>query len=1051
MKIIPSRWSWIAVVVLAGPAVVVSASREEKMKQRIRRLQKAAKSTDYAVGLIDAGKLQHGLDNSGNLASIWGWNSELYLALPGAWYKGYGYIPDLSMMIGVPEGPWTPRYLDTASNDTLSFGPSVTEENVGGDWGPAAGHLGKYHSGNITIDEISARGSPPPFPVMATSTDPETWPESGWPGEWAVDAGPDGIARTQDDSVLTGQFTGDKELFFAMNDFDLNDRGLKYAEADDQTTQGHSLGIEMLIQAIGYGRSFAEDFIFFPMKIVYTGEDTLRGVYLGFYIDVDAPEYSEGGTINHREDWMAFLREEYDADLDTTYRYNMGYIYDQESAPYSGSGPIAYTSIKLLETPLATEEIDLDGDGEIDIEEGEQLGITDWHWFRWENRPGVIKSDWQEWEQYKLLSGGSRASLWDHKKNGWGDFKVSQGDLFMKDTLSDGRIFELTSQHIAEDAWFHPDEDGKLNPHFDDYTIMQRENWNDLDCVFIMSSGPFTLSPGDSTTFSFGLIMGDDLEDLKLNARAAQIMYNLNYLGANPPRAPEVTAVPGDEKVTLYWDDASETSEDILTRYPDFEGYKIYRTTVHPANNQWGTIITDGQGNEVGFEPLAQFDVVDGISGLDPVYPYLNRGNESGLVHSWTDTDVHNGVTYWYSVTAYDRGISAENDSSFNPDDWADLNYLENAKGNNPDAVPNLVEVVPGRKPLGYEPPELSRLHPDPDSLGKGSIDVLLLNPDEAEETHTYTLAFDDTTLTDTLLYSVWDEDGNVLVNKSGRTGGDDGGKVFNGVRLIIDEYETVEYLESTWMRVVGDTSNMTFGPLAAADSKQPWDYVIEFKGNPGDTALSFALYNATRDPDTAVLDTTLDISGDEGEKTFVFEEDVEGVTIPTWSYTISWETQSIPIDTAIIGTDTTVHYQEIPPWPPSAGDKLWIRTKKLFTSEDSYTFTVEGSATKETVGEDELKEVRVVPNPYIVTAEWELNANRRKIAFTNLPPTCTIYIYTLTGDLVRKISRRSSTTGWEYWNLLNESNQMVAYGLYVYVVEIPGGTKTAGKFVVIR
>ncbi|MFQ6676165.1 MAG: hypothetical protein ACE5LH_07445, partial [Fidelibacterota bacterium] len=1013
----------------------------------------AARSTDYAVGLIDAGKLQHGLDNSGNLGSVWGFNREIYLALPAAWYKGYGYIYDLSMMIGVPEGPWTPKFYDTLTGDSLSFGPTVSEENVGEDWGPAAGHLGKYHSGDVTIDQVAARGSPPPFPVLATSTDPQTWPETGWPGSWAVDAGPDGIARTEDDSVLTGQFTGDKEVFFVMNDFDLNDKGLKYAEADDQTTQGHSLGIEMLIQAIGYGRSFAEDFIFFPMKIIYTGKDTLKGVYLGFHFDVDAPQFNEGGTINHRRDWMAVVREEYDPTLDTTYRYNMGYIYDQESEPYGGPGPIAYTAIKLLETPLATENIDLDGDGEIDIETGEQLGITDWHWFRWENRPGVIKSEWQEWEQYKLMSGGSRATLWDHQKGRWGEFKVSQGELFMKDTLSDGRVFELTSQHIAPDAWFHSDENGVLNPHFDDYTIMERENWTDLDAVFIMSSGPFTLSPGDSTTFSFALIMGDDLEDLKLNARAAQIMYNLNYLGANPPAAPRVTAVPGDGEVTLYWDDGAEFSRDVLTRYADFEGYKIYRTTVHPANNQWGEVITDGVGNEVGFEPVAQFDLVDGISGPDPVYPYLDRGSETGLVHSWTDTDVHNGVTYWYSVTAYDRGISVQNDSSLNPDNWADLNFLETAKGNNPDAVANLVEVVPGRKPLGYEPPELSPLRPDPDSLGKGSIEVVLLNPDEAGETHTYTVAFDDTTLADTLLYSVRDEDGTLLVNKSSRTGGDDGGPVFNGVRLIIEEYETLEFMENRWTRVVGETSNLTFGPLSPADSPMPWDYVLEFTGSPGDTALAFSVFNVTRDPGrtVSILDTVLDISPEEGEETVEWVEEVEGVMTPTWSYTISWETQSIPVDTVVIGTDTTIHYQEIPPWPPSEGDELWVRTKKPFTSQDSYTFTVQGYAMKEAVGQKELETVRVVPNPYIVTAEWELDANRRKIAFTNLPPTCTIYIYTLTGELVKKIRRQSASEGWEYWNLLNESNQMVAYGLYLYVVEAPGGTKTAGKFVIIR
>ena len=1027
-------------------------NRKLKMEQRVRRLQKAAKSTDYAVGLIDAGKLQHGIDNSGSLASIWGWNSEIYLALPGGWYKGYGYIPDLSMMIGVPEGPWTPKFYDGASGDSLSMGPSVTDQNVGEDWGPAASHMGTYHSGEVFIDEISAKGAPPPFPVMATSGIPQTWPESGWPGSWAIDPGKDGIARTEDDFVKTGEFAGDKELFFAMNDFDLDDRGFRYAEGDGDSRQGYSLGVQMNIQAIGYGRSFAEDFIFFPMKIVYTGKDTLKGVYLGFYIDVDAPEYNEGGTINHREDWMAVLREEYDASLDTTYRYDMAFIYDQESEPYGGAGPVAYTSIKLLETPLATEDIDLDGNGEVDIINGDQLGITDWHWFRWENRPGVIKSEWAEWEQYKLLSGGSKATLWDNSKNDWGDFKVSQGDLFMADTMSDGTVYELTGLHIAEDAWFHPDETGKLNPHFDDYSIFAREQWIDLDCVFIMSSGPFTLAPGDSTTFSFALLMGDNLNDLKLNARAAQLMYNLNYLGADPPKAPTVTAVPGDETVTLYWDDAAESSVDILSRYDDYEGYKIYRSEVHPSNDKWGEVITDGLGNEVGFQPVAQYDLVNSISGADPIYPYLDRGSNTGLAHSWTDDDVKNGVTYWYTVTAYDRGISAENDSTLNPDNWADLNYLENAKGNNPDAVSNLVEVVPGRKPLGYSEPVLFELTPDPAFLGKGSIEAVLIDPNQAGTSHTYTVAFEDTSDTVATIYSVWDENDSLLVDRSSGTTGSDGGPVFDGIRLIIKDYESLVFLENEWINVEDDTSTIQFGTLTDGDLPQPWDYVMAFT-SASSSEFSFSVYNVTNDPgkSSAILHETVDISEESGEETFKFIEVVDGTSVTTWFYSLLWETTSIPVDTVIFGNDTTVQYQYIPPNPPSVGDEIYIRTQKPFTSDDIFEFSVEGYEVSEAVTSDELKAVKVVPNPYIVTAEWELNVNYRKLAFTNLPPSCDIYIYSMTGELIKKIKRRAASEGWEYWNLLNESNKMVAYGLYLYVVEMEDGTKTAGKFVVIR
>jgi hypothetical protein len=1044
-------------------------SDKNKNRQQPTRLSKVDRAKDFAVGLIDVGKLQHGLSNDGAIGTLWGWNSEIYLGL-GSWYKGYGYIADLSMMVGVPEGPWTPKFKNPTGNDSLSMGPSVSERFVASDWGPRAGSYGHLHSGLVNAKQIVSRGSPPAYPVMATSTIPDTWPEGyydttgawhgtpgerHWPGPWAVNPGPDGIARTADDSVMVGQFTGDKEIFFSMNDFDLNDQGLQYAAAGGGN-QGYPLDIQMDIHGIGYGRSFAEDFIFFPMKIQYHGQDTLKGVYLGFYLDVDAPEYNASGTINHREDWMAFIRSMYEPTIGSTVNYNMAFIYDQQSGgigPYTaGPGPIAYTSVKLLETPKATENIDLDGDGITDITAGSQLGITDWHWFRWENRPGVIETKWREWEQYKLMSGGSKATLWDQATQTWGDFKVSQGKYFTADTMSDGRISQLESIHLAPDAWFHADAAGKLNPHFDDFSAFGVTLF-DVDCVFIMSSGPFTLAPGASTTFSFALIMGDNLNDLKLNARTAQTMYDLNYLGADPPSPPTVTAVPGDGRVTLYWTDASESSKDILTRYKDFEGYKIYRTTQQPTNNQWGDAITDGQGTVVGFKPIAQYDLSNSISGLDPVYPHLDRGSNSGLVHMYIDSTVENGKTYWYSITAYDRGISSQNDSTLNPDHWADLNYLESAKGNNPGQTPNLVEVVPGRSPLGYIPPHVAAIVPNLDSLGKGTITPMVINPALANQTHTYTIVFD-TASTGKLLYSLSDEINTPLVIASSQTGGSDAGPVFNGVRLIIREKTATASRDGRWTKVSSDTSTFAFGNLTAAGHPVPSDYVAQFYDKGVSSVIGVKVYNITVDPQrtTPLVDASIRNTQDSANFTFTLQETVNGVPLqPTWLFKLAAGPRYALLDTIVVGRDTTIRYVTTPPRLPSIGDEYTLRTYKPFKAGDTFQFVVGQASQASKFAAQDLQRIRVVPNPYMVTAEWELTPTQKRLAFTNLPPTCTIDIFTVTGELVKRLDRHDSGNGWEWWNLLNSSNRMVAYGLYVYVVTVPDGTKTIGKFAVIR
>lgn len=59
------------------------------------------------------------------------------------------------------------------------------------------------------------------------------------------------------------------------------------------------------------------------------------------------------------------------------------------------------------------------------------------------------------------------------------------------------------------------------------------------DVIDVVSSGPFSLAPSDTATVAFALIAGDDLDDLKASAAAAQIKYDnlttdINELATKP-------------------------------------------------------------------------------------------------------------------------------------------------------------------------------------------------------------------------------------------------------------------------------------------------------------------------------------------------------------------------------------------------------------------------------------------------------------------------------------------------------------------------------------
>ena len=103
------------------------------------------------------------------------------------------------------------------------------------------------------------------------------------------------------------------------------------------------------------------------------------------------------------------------------------------------------------------------------------------------------------------------------------------------------------------------------------------------------------------------------------------------------------------------------------------------------------------------------------------------------------------------------------------------------------------------------------------------------------------------------------------------------------------------------------------------------------------------------------------------------------------------------------------------------------------------------------------LNDIKVVPNPYIISAKWErkrlgdpkLGEPIRDLVFTNLPGVCTISIYTLDGNLVKTIEHTSGQ-GTEFWDLRSFSNQQIATGIYFYHVKSDAGERVS-RFAVVR
>jgi hypothetical protein len=98
------------------------------------------------------------------------------------------------------------------------------------------------------------------------------------------------------------------------------------------------------------------------------------------------------------------------------------------------------------------------------------------------------------------------------------------------------------------------------------------------------------------------------------------------------------------------------------------------------------------------------------------------------------------------------------------------------------------------------------------------------------------------------------------------------------------------------------------------------------------------------------------------------------------------------------------------------------------------------------------LDNVKVVPNPYFSRSRFKESEFERRIRFTNLPSKCKISIFTIAGELVYQLEHDDESSGNLWWDMRTVNNQEVAPGLYLYHIENETDSdEKIGKFAVIR
>lgn len=726
-------------------------------------VRKITADSDRKSYLMNGNKIQVELTNYGGIGTGYGGIREISDVV----WKGLPYVFQFVPIVGasVPDARDPSKRLHIIS-DAIN------------DW--AAYNLVEWNTDKDTLWQFQ------PLPGYADpnqedmahnpdfDSDQDGKPDS-WPREW--------YNETLGEYVWPGYLqqnvnNADLEVFWAMDDKE--NREFPYFPYNN-SIMDRGIGVQVDGRAFQWSNSLAENTVFFVYTITNVSDKDLDSVFFGVYGDPDL------GGANDNDDDIGFFIPPYsipnnNVDDIPLYARSMVYFTDDEPVPTGNFGlPLGYLGCKFLESPgNPNDAIDNDGDGMID--ESQFDGIDndgDWNVDLHDlGEDGISNTgDLGEGDglptRGRVLANGSLDPLFPGEPN-FEYTDLDEADQIGLTSFSNWNWGDYTGVNQDELMW------KRNRPLYFEEVLPEG-----ADIAFTFGSGYISLKKGESKRISMALLLGDDLDDLLTTAITVQDIYNKNYNFFKPPDLPVLTAVPGDKKVTLYWDTKSEESVDPI-KGKDFEGYVLYRSTDPSFSDIQG--VTDGKGTGFLLEPLKDFKGIEAKWDLDIIdepftdlngngiynngEPYLDYnkdgtwssniedvwrgyhpvayqergihyylGDNRGLVHSFVDSNnVINGQTYYYALAAFDHG------------DSLGIPPSETTKKINVDPITsevrfdkNTLSVVPGPRANGYEAPVITSSNVNHSSgIATGKVNYEILN-DLLVDENSYTLYFDDT------------------------------------------------------------------------------------------------------------------------------------------------------------------------------------------------------------------------------------------------------------------------------------------------------------------
>lgn len=453
----------------------------------------------------------------------------------------------------------------------------------------------------------------------------------------------------------------------------------------------YPLGVSAHMESYAWNFSFAENFVILNYAIRNVSRDILDSVYAGLWLDtvvrntnLSPPRgsafYSRGGN-----GFIDSLRMAYEFDVDGDPGFTDSYI----GVSLLGTTPLQFVGVK----PTGGDSL------------GARAYFNSWQ-FRNTTDP-IFFSPANDRERYeKLAVPLSRNDLPGLTSPSNRSVLLSTGPFrnFAPDTEINVVFAIVCAKKYGNDPTASDTETAKRNLH---------RSWSFAQQAY----------DGEDKNRNGTLDAGEDLDgDGKLT----------RYVLPAPPKAPNVRMIPGNQTVTIYWDEQAESSIDPISGRRDFEGYRIYRTNPGADLNP-NAVLTNS------FILIGEFDRTDnnlfyntGFSRVRLQSPVRFEGDANEYRYRMEIPNQLNGWQYVYTVTAFDQGDPENNVESL------ESSRLQNAR-----------RLIPGTQASDTFDAE-PRVYPNPyyasaqwDGAGERQRKIYFYNLPRKAEIRIFTLAGD--------------------------------------------------------------------------------------------------------------------------------------------------------------------------------------------------------------------------------------------------------------------------------------------------------------------